>query len=221
MKRIPEPELMEGEEQSRAYAQADFEQPHSHFLHLLQEHIGTNFQGYVLDLGCGSGDITIRVARAYPDCIIHGVDGSAAMLKYARRALASEPILHQRRVRFIQGIIPEKQLPCDRYDLIISNSLLHHLHLPEDLWLTVKKYSGDNTPIFVMDLLRPPSPAAASHLVETYALNEPEILKRDFYNSLCAAFEIAEIQGQLKQAKLDNLSVKQVSDRHVLIKSDV
>jgi trans-aconitate methyltransferase len=217
MNRILEPELMEGEAQSRAYAQADFEQPNSHFLYLLQEQIETDFQGYVLDLGCGSGDITIRVARAYPKCIIHGLDGSAAMLKYARELLALEPVTCQQRVKFIQGIIPQEKLPRARYDLIISNSLLHHLHEPNNFWLTIKKYSGDNTPILVMDLLRPATAAAASRLVETYARNEPEILQRDFYNSLCAAFEISEIETQLKQANLEHLSVRQVSDRHVLI----
>jgi cyclopropane fatty-acyl-phospholipid synthase-like methyltransferase len=218
MNRILEPELMVGEAQSRAYAQADFEQPNSHFLYLLQEHIGTDFQGYVLDLGCGSGDITIRVARAYPRCEIHGIDGSAAMLKYARELLALEPVTCQQRVKFIQGIIPEEKLPRDRYDLIISNSLLHHLHQPNNFWLTIKKYSGDNTPILVMDLLRPATPAAASRLVETHARNEPEILQRDFYNSLGAAFEIPEIETQLKQANLEHLSVTQISDRHVLIR---
>ena len=226
MNRILEPELMEGEAQSRAYAQADFEQPNSHFLYLLQEHIGTDFQGYVLDLGCGSGDITIRVARAYPRCEIHGIDGSAAMLKYARELLALEPITCQQRVQFIQGIIPEEKLPrahrrCAfgaRYDLIISNSLLHHLHQPDNFWLTIKKYSSKNTPILVMDLLRPATTAEASQLVETIALNEPEILQRDFYNSLCAAFEIPEIKTQLKQANLEHLSVTQISDRHVLIR---
>lgn len=218
MDRILEPELMAGEAQSRAYAEADFEQPNSQFLSLLQEHIGTDFPGYVLDLGCGSGDITIRVAKAYPKCRIHGLDGSAAMLKYAREFLALEPITCQQRVKFIQGIIPQEELPRDRYDLIISNSLLHHLHQPDRFWLTVKKYSSDRTPILVMDLLRPATTVAASELVRTYAGNEPKILQIDFYNSLCAAFEIGEIKTQLKQANLEYLSVTQVSDRHVLIK---
>lgn len=217
MNRILEPELMEGEAQSRAYAQANFAQPNSHFLHLLQEQIGTDFEGHVLDLGCGPGDITIRVARAYPRCVIHGIDGSAAMLKYALELLALEPLTCQQRVKFIPGIIAPEKLPRDRYDLIISNSVLHHLHQPAQFWLTVKKYSGDNTPVLVMDLLRPASPAGASRLVETHAANEPEILQRDFYNSLCAAFEIPEIETQLKQANLQHLSVRQVSDRHVLI----
>ena len=36
MERIPEPELMEDEAQARAYAEANFAEPHSHFIELLQ-----------------------------------------------------------------------------------------------------------------------------------------------------------------------------------------
>ncbi len=32
MKRIPEPELMDGAEQASAYAEADFSEPHDHFM---------------------------------------------------------------------------------------------------------------------------------------------------------------------------------------------
>ena len=37
MERQPEPELMLGEEQARAYAEADFEEAHSRFAELLKE----------------------------------------------------------------------------------------------------------------------------------------------------------------------------------------
>lgn len=60
MERIIEPELMEGEEQSLAYAEADFEQPHSYFIKLFQEKFGNDIGNTVLDLGCGTGDITLR-----------------------------------------------------------------------------------------------------------------------------------------------------------------
>lgn len=56
----------------------------------------------------------------------------------------------------------------------------------------------------------------AESLVEMYATNEPEILKRDFYHSLLAAFTIEEIKIQIKQAEL-SLTVEQISDRHVFI----
>ena len=92
MKRIPEEELMSDIEQARAYAAADFEEPHSNVIRLFQQSFGTQLPGRsVLDLGCGTGDITFRFARAYPDCIVYGVDGSEAMLSLGRKALAQAP----------------------------------------------------------------------------------------------------------------------------------
>ena len=48
---------------------------------------------------------------------------------------------------------------------------------------------------------------------------EPPVLKRDFYNSLLAAFEIEEVRAQLAAAGMSGLSVRTVSDRHLLVSS--
>jgi hypothetical protein len=53
--------------------------------------------------------------------------------------------------------------------------------------------------------------------VDEYSANEPEILRRDLYNSLLAAFEPKETRQQLTEAGLTELQVKEISDRHVLI----
>ena len=217
MKRTPEPELMEDEEQVLAYAEADFEAPHSHFISLLEAFLeGQAVKGHVLDLGCGPGDITFRLAEVFPDCIIHGLDGSDAMLRCGRKRLARSSHLHDR-IRFVQGILPNAALPRDRYEAVISNSLLHHLADPQVLWKAVKRWAQPEAPVFIMDLIRPDSPDQARQLVDTYAADEPGILKRDFYNSLLAAFVIDEITSQLATAGLGHFSVEQVSDRHVVV----
>ena len=73
MERILKPEPMEEDAQVRAYAEADFEDAHSRFIALFQETFGDkDISGYVLDLGCGYGDITMRFARVYPKCIFLG-----------------------------------------------------------------------------------------------------------------------------------------------------
>jgi hypothetical protein len=54
-------------------------------------------------------------------------------------------------------------------------------------------------------------------MVGLYAAGEPEVLRRDFYNSLLAAFTIEEIQVQLTGAGLSGLAARSVSDRHVVI----
>ena len=77
MKRVPEPELMLGEEQARAYAEADFREPHDHFVHLLRQKLPElPAEGRALDLGCGPGDISRRFARAFADWNVDGLDGA-------------------------------------------------------------------------------------------------------------------------------------------------
>ena len=67
MKRKPEPELMDSEEQTQAYAEADFEESNALFTRALldafQDLPGT---GNLADLGCGPADICIRkIGRAH------------------------------------------------------------------------------------------------------------------------------------------------------------
>lgn len=214
MQRVLEPELMEDAEQVKAYAEADFAEPHDDFIQRLQTVYGNpGFEGVALDLGCGPGDITQRFAIAFPHCRIDAVDGSKPMLDYANNTINSQV---KRRINFIHGMLPKIALPADSYEIIYSNSLLHHLPDPAVLWQTIKDYARPGTLIVVMDLLRPESRNAAKNLVTTYAMNEPDILQRDFYNSLLAAFTTDEIKEQLDAAGLP-LMADQTSDRHVFI----
>jgi len=216
MQRIPEPELMDEFEQARAYAEADFSEPNERFVGYFDTEISSPRSGAVLDLGCGPGDIVLRLARRHPGLVVHGLDGSRAMLAFGEARLEAEPELRPR-VRFVQGILPGAALPLARYDAIVSNSLLHHLHDPLVLWRAVRELGAPGASVLVMDLYRPDSAGAAQEIVEAYAGEEPEVLKRDFFNSLCAAFEPGEVREQLDACGLATLEVRAVSDRHLLV----
>jgi ubiquinone/menaquinone biosynthesis C-methylase UbiE len=216
MKRVVEPELMSAEEQAQVYAQANFAAAHSFYPRLFAEKFpNRSNRAMVLDLGCGPSDVTIRFARANPDYTFHAVDGSAAMLRHARRAVKAAG--YSRRIKLIEGFIPGATIPRRSYDVILSSSFLHHLHDPQVLWQTVRRYAKRGTIIFVPDLRRPASRSKAREFVRKYSDGEPEVLRRDFYNSLLAAFTPAEVGKQLKQAGMNSLKVKIVSDRHLLV----
>lgn len=218
MERITEPELMDDEAQARAYAEADFEEPNARFAALCGEFLAALPAGAaVLDLGCGPGDITLRLARATPGIEVHGLDGSVAMLAFGHAALAAEPALAAR-VRFIHGRVPGANLPRAEYEAVVSNSLLHHLHQPQGLWQAIRAYAAPGAEVLVMDLMRPASRAAAEALVEQYAADEPEVLRRDFFNSLLAAFDLDEVRAQLRAAGLGHFTVAATSDRHLLVR---
>ncbi|QXP85895.1 trans-aconitate 2-methyltransferase [Methylococcus sp. Mc7] len=213
MERRPEPELMDDEAQALAYAQADFSEAHDRFVALFTECFpGEPGSGISLDLGCGAADVLVRFARAHPGCRIDGVDGAPAMLALAQRAVDAAHL--QDRVRLIQGYLPGAELPCRDYDAVISNSLLHHLAAPSVLWETAKRHGRPGAALFVMDLLRPDTPARLDELVERHAADAPPVLRRDFRNSLHAAYRPDEVRAQLDDAGLGSCRVSVVSDRH-------
>lgn len=217
MKRRPEPELMEGADQALAYADADFSEANGLFLNLLDRLNPGRLDGALaLDLGCGPADIPIRFLRAYPGASCDALDGSPAMLAHAQSALDRLPGVAPR-CRLLCRSLPSPDLPRGHYDLILSNSLLHHLHDPQVLWHTLKNCAKPGAICLVMDLMRPASAGWAEALVATYAADAPEVLQNDFRNSLFAAFEPQEVVAQIREAGLDGLEVGVVSDRHLAV----
>jgi SAM-dependent methyltransferase len=218
MQRRPEPELMDTAEQASAYAEADFSEPNELFLRLLAEqNPGDPGEGRVLDLGCGPADIVTRLLRRHARLRCDALDGSEAMLEMAQSALAALPGVAPR-VRLLHDTLPSSQLEPAAYDLVISNSLLHHLHEPAVLWHSIRSAAKPGAFVLVMDLMRPGSAGMAAALVRTYAADAPPVLQQDFRNSLHAAFEPPEVVAQLNAAGLgDQLEVHVISDRHLAV----
>ena len=214
MNRSLEPELMEDEAQVQAYASADFSQENQRFVDRFREYFPDFSDGHVLDLGCGPGDIPIRFAQAVPGCQMTGVDASAPMVRIAEETVRRASL--SGRVTF----------RCERFqdlagasiaDAAISNSLLHHVPNPLQFWHKLRLTVKPGSPVLVMDLLRPESPEEAQAIVERYASGAPDILRRDFYNSLLAAFTEDEIGAQLAQMNLTRLLLDVPDDRHWVV----
>ena len=210
-------ELMNADEQAEAYASADFEDAHSRLIRLFRGTFHAHpVRGAVLDLGCGPGDIACRFAVAYPDVEVDGVDGSEAMLRAGTGVLARYPEAAGR-VRLTLGLLPDCTPPRSAYDVVISNSLLHHLHDPMVLWESIRRFARPGAPVFVMDLARPDTADDVALLVEQYAGDEPDVLRQDFANSLRAAYRLSEVKAQLVEAGLTEFTVRGVTDRHLIV----
>jgi ubiquinone/menaquinone biosynthesis C-methylase UbiE len=215
VERIPEPDLMNEASQALAYAEADFSEPHDAFVEAFRNCFPDFKSGRVLDLGCGPADISCRFANAYPDSEVIGIDGANEMLKLGEQRIQQQKL--NQRVSLHKVYLPDDPIPYSgQYDAIISNSLLHHLSEPMHLWQTIRQQAKTNQVVFVMDQLRPNTKELAQRLVSQYAEGEPEVLQRDFYHSLCAAYQPDEIQQQLQKAQI-NLEIQVISDRHQII----
>jgi len=178
--------------------------------------MGENFPefGNVIDLGTGAADIAIRFASNYPCFEVDAIDGSYAMIAEGKKAI--DKVRLNDRINLIHSSIQDITLAEKEYAIVFSNSLLHHLHDPMVLWKLIKNAKG-NPLVFIMDLMRPKNTQKIDELVHEYAGNEPEILQKDFKNSLKAAFTPEEVVLQLQDIGLDGLKVTVVSDRHIVV----
>jgi SAM-dependent methyltransferase len=214
MHRTPEPELMEGLEQALAYAAANFAASDQALIERLEQLFPGGLGERLVDLGCGPGNISFRMAERYSGAAVLGIDGAAAMLAPALQQLAEQPHL-QGRLRFEQVCLPAADLPGG-YTAVVSNSLLHHLHDPQVLWRSVAQFAGPGACVYVKDLRRPATPQAALALQQLHLADAPAVLQHDYIASLHAAFTPEEVQQQLQQAGLANqLQVAALEDRYL------
>jgi SAM-dependent methyltransferase len=240
MERILEPELMDDPAQARAYGEADFASSDQAFVDRILALLASSDlaplsspppaegkgQGAarILDLGCGPGNISFPLAAALPDTPVLGLDGAGAMLELAERRRQAAPERWPR-LRFHQACLPLpagalEALPAPfapPYTLIVSNSLLHHLHDPSVLWRAIVPWAAPGALVVVRDLRRPADPQALRELVERHAATAPPVLRRDYAHSLAAAFRPEEVAAQLAAANLTTLRVEPLGDRYLEI----
>lgn len=78
----------------------------------------------IVDLGCGSGENTVELARRAPRGQALGIDSSPAMITKADAEKSALPRELAARIDFRLGDIAAIDLP-DRYSLVFSNAALH------------------------------------------------------------------------------------------------
>jgi trans-aconitate 2-methyltransferase len=80
--------------------------------------VGADEPGYVVDLGCGPGNLTAALAGRWPAAEIVGVDSSPEMIAAAQREAAQHD-----RLSFTLGDVRDWQ-PGRKVDVLVSNAVL-------------------------------------------------------------------------------------------------
>lgn len=110
----------------------------------------TNKNAQILELCCGSGRLTIPIAKKFSIC---GVDNSATMLMQAKQKAKKEGL----KIDFIEADIRTLDLP-NQFDLIfIPFNSIHHLYQNQDLFdvLNVVKKHLKEDGLFLLDCYNP------------------------------------------------------------------
>ena len=85
-------------------------------------------RGYrVLEVGCGTGTLSMMIQRLYPEVEVVGLDPDPKALARAKRKATSE----KKSIQFDQGFADELPYPERSFDRIFSAFVFHHLSSDE------------------------------------------------------------------------------------------
>ncbi len=200
---------METEEQAYAYAQANFVESNALFLEKLFKSYPVSNKTKILDVGCGDGEIPIAIYKL-KNSHITVLDGSLFMLNELTRKTSLNKIND---IKVVCQKYEDNDFEEKSFDLVISNSVLHHVKSPISFWEMSLKLIKDNGRLIVMDLFRPADEIYLSNILNQYG-GKNDVLKKDFENSLRAAYTIQEVEDQLSSFSQISYLVKCISDRH-------
>jgi len=210
VKRKPEPELMGDEDEVSAYASAAGQKHLEALDNSFVDRILSlsardgHLSGRWLAVGCGPGNLALKIARRCAQGLIVGIDRSRNMVQAARRdacdsGLASCALFHQAsadRIPFTSGA----------FDVVFSNSVLHHLANPCKVFEEMLRVMKPEGAIVVRDLRRPARLAYPWH-IRWYGRHYSGIMKRLFEDSVRAAYTPGELAGLLRSSGMSKARI--------------
>jgi ubiquinone/menaquinone biosynthesis C-methylase UbiE len=212
LQRIPEPEVMDSPTEAIAYDAMNFTEVNNAFAQAAIAISSPLTQGLILDAGTGTARIPIAIAQQRPQWQIIGIDLAKSMLELGKHNIEQAGLQAQIQLECIDAkLMP---YPDAYFDMVISNSIVHHLSDPIAFFRELQRVLKPNGSIFLRDLSRPNNLENLNALVDSIGVEYDEEQKRLFCDSLHAAFTVAEIQAIATAAGITDANIYQSSDRH-------
>ena len=231
MERIPESELMEEKDQVISYDEADFSEGEVNLInqinhYLLKQNISLGEKDLIVDLGCGPGNISEKLAIKWPETEVIGIDGSKEMIsraEYNKNISTNKKKLKNLRYicSDIKDIKSNNFLFKKKINLLVSNSLIHHITNLEDFFNTIRSLSSGITVNFHKDLKRPLDEKSALKLKAQCSTKYNEILTNDYYASLRASYTFKELKNFILENNLFSLDVFEDDDQYLIVYGNV
>lgn len=212
--RVPEPEVMDDADDVSAYAGAAAQ---AHLARLDESCVARALalgvrDGRALDVGCGPGGIALLLARQAPGLSITGIDAAPRMIAEARAAARAAGL--ESRVRFLVGDSKRLGLASGAFDLVISNSVLHHLSAPLPALNEIARVARADGALLVRDLRRPHRFLLPAH-VAWHGRAYSGTMRRLFEASVRAAYSEPEIADLMRRSTLRGARIFREGASHI------
>jgi len=206
--RVLEPEVMDTAEEAAEYDAMDHDAVNRRFC---EDLLAVEPEPRrVVDVGTGTARIPVALCELHPRCSIVATDLAEHMLAVARANIVGS----RERIELVRVDAKGSTLPAHAFDVVMSNSIVHHIPEPALFFAEVVRLCAPGGLIFVRDLERPRDEEALQELVTTYAKDETERARGLFADSLRAALTLGEVVELIQPLGISPSAVSRTSDRH-------
>lgn len=222
--RIREPELMDTAQDAAEYDTMDHAIVNAQFVAdlltaltdgSLQRPVNSPTQTatlQILDLGAGTAQIPIELARRAPNLHITAIDAAQSMLTIAAENVHRAGL--NDRVHLALADAKQLSFRSASFPIVISNSIIHHIAEPQTVLAEAIRVTARGGLLFHRDLARPTDEPQLQQIVETYAGNATPYQGKLFADSLRAALALDEMRDLVASFGFSPGAVKMTSDRH-------
>lgn len=203
--RIAEPEVMDDLGEVEAYSSAAGQKYLNRLDDTFVAHalrlVSRRERGRALDIGTGPGQIVIKLARQLTRWKFAGVDRSSHMIAEAAANLAAAGPELAGRVEFQIADANALPFPDATFDLVICNSVLHHMAEPERLLAEIARLAKPHGAVLLRDLRRPNRLSYRWH-VSWHGRYYSGTMRNLYRASVRAAYVAPELQRLAEKSRL-------------------
>jgi ubiquinone/menaquinone biosynthesis C-methylase UbiE len=218
MPRVPEPEVMDDSNEVEAYSCAAAQTHLNAVDDTLVEHalklVKGRERGRALDIGTGPGQIVIKLARRLKQWKFVGVDRSPGMIGQALANLTSAGGELAHRVEFQVADGNHLPFPEGSFDLVLCNSVLHHLAEPEKLLSEIARLASSGGAILLRDLRRPGRLTCPLH-IRWHGRYYSGVMYRLYCDSVRSAYTVEELKRLANSAALLHTRIFKHQSTHI------
>jgi ubiquinone/menaquinone biosynthesis C-methylase UbiE len=163
--------------------------------------------GCALDIGCGPGQILMKLSARLPEWKFLGIDRSLAMIRRAKQTRDSRARSGVSRsvpsaaenVHFLAGDAGSLPFRDSSFDLVLCNSVLHHIGDPSRLFDEIRRMAKPGAAILLRDLRRPSRIRFPFH-VRWFGRHYAGLMYKLYCDSVRAAYTPGELAAMSRTA---------------------